>query len=212
MADPSSTITTWAVFSAIGGSIVGGTISAIVAFITQYRNLKEAKKQRDEDRFERRKALAFSLFIKMSKVTSNINTLRKYIAEPVAQAKIEGETGNFWRFVLPPANIFARINFTPDETAVVLSINSSLFNKLMRWDGIHNGMLDAFELYRTQRYKLTDTLSAEMTGLLGTSTLTEAEMAQAAPRMAELDSLVSQLEEQTHSDTLASWALFEEPF
>ena len=186
-AEVSTVSTVWAVFSAIGGSLAGAFIGGSVSYFLQTKSLNAMKAQRDEDRFEVRKALGFSLFIKMSEVTSNINTVRKYFAEPIAQARTEGETELFWRFVLPPANVFARINFLPEEMAIVLSLDSDLFNRLMRWDEIHNGMLDVFELYRAKRYKFTDMLSADMTGYVGSSTFTEEEMARAAPRMAELD-------------------------
>lgn len=202
----------WAVFSVIGGSIVGAAASTIVAFVIQKRNLRAAKEQRDEERFEKRKAFAFSLFVKMGEIASNFNTMRKYISEPIAQAKEEGETEYFWRFVLPGANHFAPVTFSPDEMAVVLSLDGDLFNKLMRWDGIHNGMLGAFETYCARRNKFTDALPATMTGAEGQTAFDEEQFAHAAPRMAELDSLLAQLEEQAHADTLASWPLFERLF
>jgi hypothetical protein len=56
--------TAWAVFSVIGGTLIGSAISTAVAFYTQNKNLKAAKTQRDADRFESRKAKAYSLFFK----------------------------------------------------------------------------------------------------------------------------------------------------
>ena len=61
-----STISTaWAVFSVIGGSIIGGAISTTVAFVVQKKNLDAAKAQRKTELFEKRRATAYSFFFKM---------------------------------------------------------------------------------------------------------------------------------------------------
>lgn len=82
----------------------------------------------------------------------------------------------------------------------------------MRWDGVHNGMLDVFDFYRARRNAFLENQSAQMTGMQGSILLTGEQMAVAGPRMAELNSLLDQLREQTAADTSASWTILESLF
>jgi membrane protein YqaA with SNARE-associated domain len=72
MADAGNTITAWAVFSALGGSVIGSIVGGGISYWLQNKNLAAVTAQRAEDRFEARKSLAYSLFIKMGKLFSNV--------------------------------------------------------------------------------------------------------------------------------------------
>ena len=56
--------TAWAVFSVVGGTLIGSAISTAVAFYIQKKNLSAAKAQRDNDRFENRKRSATRCFLR----------------------------------------------------------------------------------------------------------------------------------------------------
>src|SRR5437667_342978 len=103
--NPQDTITWWAIVSAFGGSIVGGTISAIVAFIVQKRNLEAARKQRADDRHEVRKAQAYALFFKMIRIHSSIVLLEQGNSESLKKADAAGYKGNLWQKILPHGNL-----------------------------------------------------------------------------------------------------------
>jgi hypothetical protein len=48
----STVSTAWAIFSVIGGTLIGSAVSTAVAFYIQKRTLSATKAQRDSDRFE----------------------------------------------------------------------------------------------------------------------------------------------------------------
>ena len=56
---------------------------------------------------------------------------------------------------------------------------------------------------------LTDTLPAKMRGNIGTTELNEAEMIKAAPKMAELNSLIDGMNKRTRQDSKEAWELLE---
>ena len=102
--NPQDAITWWALVSAFGGSLIGGTISAVVAFIVQKRNFDAAKRQRAEDRRETRKAQAYSLFLKMVRIHSSIVLLGQGNAESLKRANEKGLKGDLWQKILPHGN------------------------------------------------------------------------------------------------------------
>src|ERR1700727_2743355 len=98
MADAGTSITAWAVFSALGGSIIGSIVGGAISYWLQNKNLAAIKAQHAEDRFEARKVLAYSLFIKMGKVYSNLNLLRKTMQQYFDEGKAAGMEEP-WTFV-----------------------------------------------------------------------------------------------------------------
>jgi hypothetical protein len=89
--------TAWAVFSVIGGTLLGSIISSTVAFVILKKNLSAAKVQRESDRFENRKAQCYSLLFKMIRIHSSINILEKGTADSLAKAEAAGLKKTFGR-------------------------------------------------------------------------------------------------------------------
>src|SRR5438552_1038721 len=121
MADVSTVSTAWAVFSVIGGSIIGATASTIVAFVIQRRNLTAAKQQREEERLERRKALGYSLLFKMIRLSSDLENLGKAVRQTIEDANSKGFKGSPFQVVQPIVPLPDKISFHPDEMGLVLS-------------------------------------------------------------------------------------------
>ncbi|QQO31206.1 hypothetical protein JJC00_21405 [Bradyrhizobium diazoefficiens] len=151
----STVSTAWAVFGVIGGSIIGGAISATVAFLIQKRTLNAAKEQREAKRFEKRKAIAYSLFFKMIRIHSTIEVIKSTLDECVNAGKKKG-FASYWQMILPLGNLPDRVRFTADEMALLLSLDSRLFNDLGPYDEVRNSLIDLYENYGRRR---TDVLS-----------------------------------------------------
>jgi hypothetical protein len=160
--------TVWAVFSVIGGTLIGSAISTAVAFFTQNKNLKAAKAQRDADRREVRKALALSLVFKMIRISSDLHNLGKAVGESIEQGKREGRDGMLFQFVPPTIPLPDSIRFSPEEMAWVLSVDNNLFNEMAPLDELHTSTIAIFELYNTKRDSLLEKLGAQMEGMIGT--------------------------------------------
>src|SRR5262249_22323361 len=82
-----------------------------------------------------------------------------------------------------------------------LSLDFALFNTLAPLDAIHNSAIDAFVTYRDLRAELTERLGAEMTGMVGTSTVTLEQKVWMAPREAVLDNLIASMVVKTRSES-----------
>jgi hypothetical protein len=129
--------TAWAVFSVIGGTLIGSTISTVVAFYIQKKGLSATKAQRDSDRFESRKAQCYSLLFKMIRIHSSIVILEKGLTESLAKAEAVDLKGEFWKRLTPSGNMPPRVKFTSDEMVLLLSLDFNLFNDIGPYDDIH---------------------------------------------------------------------------
>src|SRR5271168_3559372 len=90
-------ITWWAVVSAFGGTLSGGGISYYLARM----NLMAAKKQRDEDRREVRKALGLGIVFKMIRLSSELNNLGKSVSDSLSRPEKGGFKGMPFQVFVP---------------------------------------------------------------------------------------------------------------
>jgi hypothetical protein len=201
--------TVWAVFSVVGGTLIGSAISTAVAFVVQKRNLDAAKSQRDSDRFETRKARAYSLFFKMIRIHSTIAMVDASMTDFIEKGRAKGMT-TLWQMILPLGNMPDKVKFTPDEMALLLSSDINLFNDLGPYDEIHNSILDVYETYGSRRTAVLSKFGTdEMDGGTGTHALSAAEAAWLTPRAYELNILVAGLVERAKHDRAESKDLLE---
>jgi hypothetical protein len=209
MAEVSTVSTAWAVFSVIGGSLIGAAISASVAFWTQKKNLDAAKAQRDSDRLENRKARAYSLFFKMIRIHSTIAIMDASFAKFIKEGKAKGFKA-LWQMILPLGNLPDRVKFTPDEMALLLSLDIDLFNDLGPYDEVHNSLIDIYETYGKRRSAVLEKFGADkMEGGTGSTTLSAVEVAWLTPRAYELNSLATDMVERAEHDRAESQRLLE---
>jgi hypothetical protein len=201
---PQDAITWWALISAFGGSLIGGTISTVIALVVQNRSFNAAKKQRDDDRHETRKAQAYSLFFKMVRIHSSIVLLGQGNSESLKSAGEKGLEGDLWRKILPHGNFPPPVKFTPEEMALVLSLDITLFNDLGPYDDIHNSFLDLFSEYARRRSALTEKFGAKMHGDTGTTSLTKEEYEWMAPRAHDLNGLAQAMLQRAEQDSKES--------
>ena len=194
-------------WSSAAGIVFGAAISALVGAILQKNSFAEARRQKEKDRFEVRKAQAYSLFFKMLRIFSNLEILHKSVREVPKPPKADGSLGGAWQTTLPLANLPDRVKFTSDEMALLLSLNTLLFNDLGPYDDVHNSVIDVFEMYRTKRVAAMEPFSAEMNGNIGITTLSKEQHDRLAPRVAELNMLVKAMNDRSSSDAKEAWSL-----
>jgi hypothetical protein len=206
---PQETITWWAIASAFGGSIIGGTISAVVAFIIQHRSLKATKVQRAADKLEQRKALALTVLTKMIRIASTLEILKTSLDNAFKRAERDGIKTQPWMIVIPIATLPGKVHFESEELTEVMRLDFNLFNDLGPFDDVHNVLLDTFAIYRADRTALSDNFSADMVGNLGTTTLTPDDVKKYGPRMASLNTLVSGMIERTRVDSAEAWQILD---
>jgi hypothetical protein len=201
-------ITAWALFSAIGGSMVGAVLGGSVSYFLQRKALKAAKAQRDEDRFEIRKALGFSLFYKMIQISSELNNSAVAISGSIEAGRKAGLT-DLYKVVQPVVPIADKVKFSSEEMALVLSLDTKLFNAIAALDNLHNSTVALFELYLTRRTSVLEKFGATMAGNIGTTGLTEAEKNWLAPRTVELNGLAAAMFQQARDGAKRTWKALE---
>lgn len=194
-------------WSSAGGVLFGAAISATVSYLLQRNSFAEARKQKEADRREERRALGLNVFTKMIRLASTMEILRRSLEESFAQAEADGIKAPPWAIVKPLANLPSKIHFEPKELTEILRLDFELFNNLGPFDDIHNSLLDVFEMYRTERAALTVNLKADMTGSLGLTKMTADELRTFGPRMAGLDALIDGLVRRTNADSAEAWML-----
>jgi hypothetical protein len=194
-------------WSSVASIIFGATISAIVGYLLQKNSFAEARRLKEHDRFEVRKALAYSLFFKMIRVHSTIAQLGNAVNESLAKAKADGLEGALWQKIIPMGNMPPRVKFTSDEMALLLSLNFELFNDLGAYDDVQNSLLDMFELYGNQRHTLMEKFGAKMTGRVGVTTLSHEDVEWLEPRAHILNGLAEMMIQRTEHDSAESKAL-----
>lgn len=197
-------ITAWALFSAIGGSLIGAVIGGSVSYFLQRKALNTAKTQRDEDRFERRKALGFSLFYKLIRISSELNNSAVAIQGSIEAGRKAGLTELF-QVVQPPVPIADKVEFSSEEMALLLSVDAKLFNAVAALDNLHNSTVALFELYLTRRTSVLERFGATMSGSIGTTGLTETEKNWLAPRAVELNGLAAAMLQQAKDGAIRTW-------
>jgi hypothetical protein len=197
-------------WSTAGSIVFGAVISATVSYLLQRNAFAEARRQKEADKREERRALGLNLFTKMMRIASTIEILRRSLDNSFARAKADNVSAPLWALVMPLANLPSKVHFEPKELTEILRLDFSLFNELGPFDDIHNSLLDIFSMYRADRNALTSTLRAdEMTGSLGRAQFTPEEMKNLQPKMVALDSLIAGMMKRTQDDAKEAWALLQ---
>ena len=63
------------------------------------------------------------------------------------------------------------VKFAPEEMALVLSLDSRLFNEMGALDELHKSTVSLFEMYNTDRVKIMERFGAKMEGSMGSVAL-----------------------------------------
>jgi hypothetical protein len=200
----------WTVFSTLGGTIVGSAISVTTSYLLQRKSLRSAKVQRDDDRFEVRKALGYSVLHKMINITSELHNVGRAVMESLEEAEKTGlDGGALFQIVKPIVPIAEKITFSSEEMALVLSIDTNLFNQIGPMDRLHNSTVALVDLYGTRRTLVMERFGATMQGSIGTTEMTEEQKRWVEPRGVELNSLVAAILQQSEEGGKAAWTALE---
>jgi hypothetical protein len=196
-------------WSSAGGVLLGAAISASVSFVLQRSSFTEARRQKDRDRREVRKAHALSLVFKMIRISSDLHNLGKAIVESLERAERDGFKGMPFQVVVPTIPLPDPVRFSPDEMAWVLSVDNDLFNEMGPLDELHTSTVAIFDLYNTKRDKLLEKLGAQMEGMIGTTFLTPEQKRWFDPRAVELNQLVEIMIQRSQRDAKEAWTAFD---
>ncbi|MCK1611051.1 MULTISPECIES: hypothetical protein [unclassified Bradyrhizobium] len=191
--------------------LFGAALSATVSYLLQRNSFAEARRLKDHDRYESRRAQAYSLFFKLIRIHSNIVLLGRAITESIGEAEKYGlGDATLWQKIQPVGNLPPPVKFSSDEMALLLSLDTGLFNALGPYDEVHNSLLDVFELYKTKRQTLMERFGAKMTGSVGVTGLTQSDADWMSPRAVELNGLAEVMLHRTNHDSDEAKSLLEQ--
>ena len=180
-------------WAAIVGAIVGSLSGGFVTWLLQ----------RNQDRrqtLDRNKGLARSLIFKLMRIHSDLHGFKSHVDQCAANAKRDG-IGLGWNSLRAIGNLPERVAFSAEEMGYLLSLGQlDLFDKVLSLDVLHSSTIGMFELYKERRLAVTDALAASMEGAIGTSELSDEQMAFFGPKFAELDLLVADISTRVDQD------------
>ena len=164
--------------------------------------MREARRQRDEDRERIKQAQGHSLLFKMVRIYSNFHGMHRHIEEGFEEATKKGLGGEPWQFVLPLANPPDYVQFSSEEMGMLLTLKQDdVFNSVAEMDIIHNSLSDAVKLLNNERRSLTERLThEEAKGAVLSGTLSKDQMLSLRPRMIEVNGLIESIRSQAERD------------
>jgi hypothetical protein len=151
--------------------------------------------QRRQDRNEKRRALAYSLFLKTIKIHSDIFKLWEHVREQRMLAQAHGAPPDVWGFFRPLASVPTSVVFSSDELALLFAAkDDEAFNAVLSMDEVHASDMANMQTYAEKRDALTQLLpGGVMSGPVGSIDLTEEQYLRFAPFSVQLDMLVADI-------------------
>lgn len=187
--DTGTSVTAWAVFSAIGGSVIGSLVGGAINYYLQAKQ-----------RSIQRRATAFSMLVKLVKITSNIKNLGKSIQDDIDGAK-DASGLEPWQLVLPVTNLPEPVRFSSDELALLLDLDNGLFNRIADLDELHQAVVSLFSGYAKLRLEVQAKVGgAEMEGRAGTSRVSEEIRLWMGPKRVEMNDIIGAMIRFTKND------------
>jgi len=182
-------------WSTLIGAVVGAAAAGIISFIlAEIAASRTEKAERRRDR-ERQLTLAQTAMARVIRIHAGLHIIRSHLYESLEAANKRGELLEpRFSFILPLANRFSMIEFTPEEQAVVRRLgDNELTNMMLEMDAIYNDTTALMMRYSDDRSALLKETGGRIIGDVAEARLTEEQRHMLMPRIMEIDSLVRQL-------------------
>jgi hypothetical protein len=141
-------------------AIAGAMVAGLITFGVQIIALRDARRQREEDRRRVQQALAHALLFKVASICKNVHAIHQHFHNCLQQAERDDFKGEPWQAVVPIVSLPEPINFTPEEMGMLLSLkDDAVFNSVMEMDIGHNSLVGGGKAYNLERIALAERLS-----------------------------------------------------
>jgi hypothetical protein len=159
------------------GAIVGAIVSGLISLYLQGWIFRKENQRRISDRLLTEQALGHSLYIKMSRIYSNIWNLNEHLK--FSLGRLGAQDNPIFKFlaVQPLATLPALVSFSTEELLLMRQKNElDLFNDLLDVEGVHSNLIGLFEEFRNMREGVVSVLPhninmANMTAIVATADL-----------------------------------------
>lgn len=180
----------------IVGALLGGAIGALM---TGNITRKLGREAREQEQQERDRVAAFAMRDHLMRIYSSALSDLKHIKLARSRQKLEnGEQHPHISLLMEAySNTSEPITFHVDQLYSMSRVGGSeLLNKVTSLDRQHNAISTTQQLYRQRRQRLMDEMPGEIEkGTRGKTEFDQKTYNRFLPRIAELDSVVDQLEE-----------------
>lgn len=180
--------------SALLGAIVGGGIAAVIQLYFSFRQ-----------KIQTERAVSQAVIIKLLQITTNLYHMRNHLRDRIAAADAAGESYKF-NYVQPYSSDIEGVSLTPEEKSILIEWNdAALFTEILHIDWMYNSDCEAMNQYRRMHNDVRSIPRVvSMDGLLARTEMTPDEYLRFAPKAAELDDLLIQLNESCKNSYLDS--------
>jgi len=197
-------------WSSVASIIFGAAISAFVSYVLQRNSFAEARKTREAERKEKRQAIAYSLLFKTLRIHSDLVTLEHAVTSTIEDARKNGFAGeHLYQVVRPVIPLPDPVKFSAEEMALLLSLNSDLFNDMAAIDELHKHVITVFDTYKKERTETFEQLQPKMEGVVGTKFLNQQQQDWLAPRAVNLNGYVHTMLHLTGNEGKLVWSYLE---
>lgn len=204
-ADPASvaqSVSSVSWISIFGGALIGSTISGLINIALHWRTINKSVKHREEDRKEKRIALAFSLFVKLYQIETNSKAFFTGIEEKIREAE-DDQTKHPTLAVVSYLNNPEKVSFTTDELGLTASFGTKLFNDIHFLDQRNDLIISLIVEYREKRGRIFERIEGKFPpGTVIFEYLSAEDRDWCKIRLEETDKLVKhsrEIGEETHS-------------
>lgn len=137
--------------------LLGAGVSLCTTLAVQTRAFREARKERARADLEKRQMHCYSLFIKLSSITSDYTGLHKHLTSAMNDLPDPKDTDAIISKLLPLVNYPEKTEFSAEEMANLIHFGArDLFNDLTYVDRRFNSCLDAWRHYGEKRKAIRD--------------------------------------------------------
>jgi hypothetical protein len=176
------------------GATVGAIVSGLISLFLQGWIFRKENQRRISDRLSIEQAHCHSLYIKMSRIYSNIWMLNDHLK--ISLGRLGAQDNPIFKFlaVQPLATHLAPLSFSTEELLLMRQKNElELFNDLLDVESVHNNLIGLFDEYRTMREGVISVLPHNYDIANMTAIVAPADLAPIMPKVLAINFLVGDM-------------------
>ena len=180
--------------STLIGAIVGAIVSGVISLLLQSWIFRKENQRRIADRLAIEQALCHSLYIKMSRIYSDIWNLNDHLKTSLERLGVQDNPIFKFLAVQPLATHPAAVSFSTEELLLMRQKKEvELFNDLLDIEAVHNNLIGLFEQYRNMREGVISVLPHEIDKANRTAVVAASDLVPIMPKVLAIYFLVEDM-------------------
>lgn len=208
MSGSTSIITALSEYPEVWTTLLGGVVAGGIALYGQRMVLKENRKLLNDQRSETRLYLGQSILIKMIKIHGVARSMDSHFNDPQSLDFKKNGLNFAWQAIEPLVGLPSNISFKSAELSMILNLkDDDVFNSIVTIDEALRTIVNLTYMYEKEREVLLSNLEKTVVGFrenVGSSRLTPEQLLALKPKIAIVNSVLSQLQKYSkkiHTDS-----------